>query len=78
MILIVAVSLSTGLIFGNWLTLSSTVHQFSDAGSVGVGTIFATLTNGSLFFQDWVMFLEQTYDGQTAFISDFRNSDTKL
>jgi peptidoglycan/LPS O-acetylase OafA/YrhL len=72
--IIVVASISTGLISGEWLTLSATHKQFHEPGNMGAGTIFATLTNGTLLFQDWVMFLDQTAEGKLVFTSNFLNS----
>jgi peptidoglycan/LPS O-acetylase OafA/YrhL len=71
---VVLISSLTGLLSGDWLTLSAFHDQLTGPEKAGAGTVFATLSNGTLFFQDWVMFLDQTPAGKLTFTSNFLNS----
>lgn len=75
LLLVIAVSVVTGLAIGQWLTLTALIHHEQN-GSFGV--ILATLTNGLLFFQDWVMFLQHDKGEALMFTSNFWYSKAPL
>jgi peptidoglycan/LPS O-acetylase OafA/YrhL len=76
--IVIPVSVITGLLFGQWLTLSATIEYFFVHESAESGAVFATLTNCLLFLQDWVMFLQQNGEGGLIFTSNFWNSHPQL
>ena len=78
LVLVISSSVVTALLFGNWLTLSTTVQSFYTKGNAGSGAVFATMTNGSLFLQDLVMFTAQNSDGALCLTSDFADSPAPL
>lgn len=73
--LIVLASVVTGLTLGNWLSLTASIDHEQNGYA---GTILAILTNGTLFFQDWVMFIKHDAGESLMFTSNFRNSSYPL
>ena len=66
--IVVGASLAIGLRFGNWMSLSSTMRL---EGNGFAGTMCALLANFTVFFQDWVMFLEHEPGHPLQFTSHF-------
>jgi len=74
-LIIVIVSVTTGLVFHNWLTLNASIHREQNGS---FGSILAILTNGSLFFQDWVMFIKHNKGESLMFTLNFSDSSYPL
>ena len=68
-VLIVIASVATGLVTGDFLTLAATVHP---EGNGLLGTALALLSNVTVFFQDWIMFLAHDAGGPLRFTADYR------
>lgn len=75
LVLVVSASVGTGVVFGHWLTLTATIHHNENGAA---GTIIASLTNLSLFFQDWVMFIKHDAGEALMFTSGFGYSEHPL
>lgn len=76
--IIFCTSVFFGLYSGNWLTLKSTMAGISGEGGISQGQAFCSLANVTVFFQDWVMFLEEDGNGSLKFTSDFWNNKVPL
>lgn len=76
--LVVMLSVASGVWFDDWLTLSSTRQAFVGERPAGSGAMLALLSNGTLFFQDWVMFGQQAPDGSLEFAKSFYESPLPL
>jgi peptidoglycan/LPS O-acetylase OafA/YrhL len=66
-----------GLIFGQWLDLAPYL-SFSTGRNGVLGFILAAISNLTLFFQDWIMFLQHDAGRSLSFTTDFRNSGYPL
>ena len=62
-----------GLMFGQWLDLAPYLSFSTERNGV-LGFILAAISNLTLFFQDWVMFLQHDAGRSLSFATDFRNS----
>ena len=66
---VVLASVAMGLATGDYLTLAATVHP---SGNGLLGTSLALLSNVTIFFQDWIMFLSHEAGESLRFTADFR------
>jgi peptidoglycan/LPS O-acetylase OafA/YrhL len=73
--LILGLSIVTGIIWGNWMTLSKVINP---EGIGSTGFALTAVTNLTLFFQDWVMFFEHDATSRFQFTSNFWNSEHPL
>lgn len=76
--IVLGVSVTFGLAFGDWLTLNQTVRDLSSDEPITPAVWFTQATNLTLFFQDWVMFAMETPDGSLGFTTDFWASEIPL
>lgn len=65
---VVVVSVCSGLVTGNFLTLAATLQS---EGNGLLGRSLALLSNATLFFQDWIMFLRHEAGEPLRFSADF-------
>lgn len=63
------------LAVGEWLTLSATISR-EDNGSLG--GVLATLTNGTILFQDWTLFFEHDAGEPLRYTANFWESKAPL
>lgn len=66
---VVAASIAAGWFTGDFLTLSAALHP---EGNGRLGTNLALLSNATVFFQDWIMFLGHEEGRPLRFSADFR------
>lgn len=78
LLIVIAASVLSGKVWGQWLTLASTRGLSEGWEEPGFGSAFACMSNISLFFQDWVMFAEQRPGGALAFTPCFREGVNQL
>jgi len=62
--LIILIGVLSGILSGNWLTLTGYVHYSAERNGLA-GVIFTAATNFTIFFQDWISFLQ--HDAGTSF-----------
>jgi peptidoglycan/LPS O-acetylase OafA/YrhL len=65
---VIIASVSFGLVTGDYLTLSATLHP---EGNGKLGTNLALLSNATIFLQDWIMFLRHEAGEPLRFSADF-------
>lgn len=70
LISVVLFSLASGAATGNWLALGGFRSPFEQNGASGV--VFATVSNLTILFQDWVLFLTHPAGSAFQFTADFR------
>lgn len=75
--IVMVMTVIAGLAFGNWLDLTPYI-DYSTRQNGLAGVIFAALSNLTLFFQDWVMFLKQDPGQALSFTTNFTQSATPL
>lgn len=74
LLVVLATSLASGLLFGFWGELEP--NQYEDNGTVGIA--LASLSNVTLFFQDWIMFMKHDYGEGLSFTTNFYASKAPL
>jgi peptidoglycan/LPS O-acetylase OafA/YrhL len=74
---VVLLTVLTGLTLGNWLDLTPYIEYSSNQNGLA-GTVIAALSNLTVFFQDWVMFLKHDPGQGLSFTTDFAASATPL
>jgi len=74
---VIVLSVGFGVFGGNWLELSPYFSRpFEKNGFIGVA--FTTLTNLTIFFQDWVLFFKHDVGGSLVFTNNFWESSQPL
>lgn len=77
LILVILWSAVVGKIFGTWLQLTPYIsHPLASNGLTGI--IFTALSNVTIFFQDWVMFLQHEQGKSFGFTSNFWDNKSPL
>ena len=77
--LTVSLSLFSHLVHWQWVWSALHPYLHSPLERNGLwGVMFAGLTNFTIFFQDWIMFLEHDAQKYLTFTSDFRTSNSPL
>jgi peptidoglycan/LPS O-acetylase OafA/YrhL len=66
-----------GLAFGHWLDLAPYFSSPTERNGV-LGIVLTAVSNLTVFFQDWVMFLEHDPGRALSFTTDFQNSGYPL
>lgn len=66
-----------GLLFGQWLDLTAYVN-YSPGKNGLLGVVFTAITNLTVFFQDWVMFLQQDAGTSFSFTPRFVDNTSPL
>jgi peptidoglycan/LPS O-acetylase OafA/YrhL len=74
---VVLVTVIAGLTLGNWLDLTPYIHYSADQNGLA-GVVLAALTNVTVFFQDWVMFLKHDPGQSLSITANFAKSVTPL
>jgi len=74
-VLVVIASGISGLVDGDFLTLAATLRH---EGNGMLGSAFAILSNLTIFFQDWIMFLSHDAGSELRFTLDFREDPNPL
>lgn len=77
LIIILSICMVTGLLWGDWMELQSYVTYSSKQNGFS-GVFITALTNISIFFQDWVMFLKHDPGGVLSFTPNFLESKNPL
>lgn len=75
--IVIVASIATGAITNNYLFLTPHLNYQSSNNGFG-GFLFSTLSNVTVFFQDWVMFITHPSDGSLSFTSNFYSDDKPL
>ena len=75
--IVLGVSASIGLLFGEWMALQPYVSYTSDQNGF-LGVFFTALTNISIFFQDWILFIKHDSGEPLSFTCNFWESRNAL
>jgi peptidoglycan/LPS O-acetylase OafA/YrhL len=75
--IVLVVTVISGLTFGNWLDLTPYLNYSTNQNGLA-GFIVAALSNLTVFFQDWVMFLKHDPGQALSFTTNFEASETPL
>lgn len=76
LIVVIMVSLISGILFDFWGSLEPFLSQSDENGAAGI--MVATISNISLFFQDWVMFLKDDSGMGLSIATNFYESSAPL
>jgi peptidoglycan/LPS O-acetylase OafA/YrhL len=75
--IVLIVCVVCGLALGQWLDLSAYVNYSPDKNGL-TGVIFTAITNLTVFFQDWVMFLQHDAGTSFSFTTKFTDDASPL